>query len=206
MYTMPDGSYLVFVELFTGDLPAKIEERHGFTADMKPKFFEFTAKSLDPANSVDTRVSCNYGKGEITCEMEFDGRTSSASMKQEQPYFFFLSDSPIFDLVWASQMMVVQAARTPSQATPIPLLGVHDLDDLSGIKLAVDETERVQYLGRETIDIADHKVQAHKFQYRTQGQEAADSEYWLSDSGLLLKMTTEDIAFVLTSYKGPKLQ
>jgi hypothetical protein len=103
-------------------------------------------------------------------------------------------------MVWRFHMLVVQAARIPSQSTAIPLIAFEDADQGDGIKLVAGEIENIQFIGREVVEVLNQKIKAYKFSDKSAKEETL---YWLSDSGLLLKITTADFSMVLTGYQGP---
>jgi hypothetical protein len=67
----------------------------------------------------------------------------------------------------------------------------------------------LRYLGKDTIEIAKQKVNAHKFEAKSAEREEGVVYFWVSDSGLLLKMEGAGEGspgtFVLSRYHGPAL-
>ena len=64
----------------------------------------------------------------------------------------------------------------------------------------------MEYLAQETIEILKQRVLAHKFRGKDRKLANEELRYWLSQSGLLLRLKLGDVAIELTNYDGPGLQ
>lgn len=77
------------------------------------------------------------------------------------------------------------------------------------MKLGVEETEHIEYLGQEKIEILSQQIDAHKFRIedkKNSGDPASTQIYWTSQFGLLVEAADGDgPSLVLSAYDGPKL-
>lgn len=114
---------------------------------------------------------------------------------------------PVIDMVWAAQTVAAGADRSLGNSTAVPLITIEDGETEGSIRLKVEETEQVKYLGPESLEIMGKAVPADKFQMTSTDQTG--SQYiWLSRSGLLLQLSSSDAGsgtIVLTTYEGPPL-
>jgi hypothetical protein len=207
MKVTPDGDYSIVVELVTPGPSSSLQERHIFTSAMKPKGFEMSTTIKDGAGIASLKIHCDYGSEQINCAVS-GTHSASATLAQKMPYAFFPSaQAPTFDLAWASQMFIVQAERTIGQTTTIPVISIGDGERRNSIKLEVVETQQVEYLGREKIEVLHQEILAHKFRMKAPNAPKSGQDLWMSDSGLLLAITLDaaDRKIMLTSYEGPPL-
>ena len=135
-----------------------------------------------------------------------NGVTTSPTLAQKMPYVFMpTAEAPSLDLPWFFQTIASQAGRSIGRKSDIPLITIEDGDAANSTLLKVQEIERVEYRGREKIDVAGQTVLAHKLQIDDPAR-AAPENLWLSNSGLLLKLSQEgNPSLVLTNYEGPPL-
>jgi|SRR5215469_4169839 len=201
MFSNKDGSNSVEIEM---DAQMKIEEHYVLTNDLKPTAFSWAVSNKNGGGQSIT-ISCDFGSEKVACRTLEDGVNSSAVLAQKVPYIFMpTAEAPSLDLPWFFQTMAAQAGRISEQTSAIPLITIEDGDTPNSIALKVQEIEHVSYAGREKIEVAGQTVLAHKFQLTETGT-AAPENLWLSDSGLLLRMSQENSSFVLTNYEGPSL-
>lgn len=205
MFSNQDGSYSVEVE-GAAKAPA-MKEHYALTNNLTPKAFSLIMSSKDDNSSgKSVSISCDFGSENIVCRTTENGVTASAGLAEKLPYVFMpTAEAPSLDLPWFFQTIASQAGRSPAQPTAIPLVTIEDGDKAGSIILKVQEIEHVQYLGRDKIEVAGQKALAHSFQITT-ADNAKPQNLWLSDSGLLLRLSQQgNPSLILTSYKGPPL-
>src|SRR5215467_3778890 len=204
MYALPDGSYQVEVELATKPGIPQIVEHHFFTSDFQPKGFTFLVPAAPPDVEKPVQLDCDYEPTQIRCRASFNGTTSSATLAQTMPYVFMPNaEAPVFDMPWFSQMLVGQAQRSVGAKTSVAVVSLEDGETPDSIALKGDETEQVEYLGQEKIQVLEQSIVAHKF--RTVDSEGSQ-HFWLSPFGLLLQMQMGDGRIVLSGYQGQELK
>jgi hypothetical protein len=202
MYAMADGSYSVDVESAASADRLKPEEHLIFTGNMKPKGFELVVSALHDVSQT-IRISCDYRSTEMRCRKEGPKSSASARIAQKMPYVFSpTAEEMIVDPSWFFQSLASVAERKTGRVTLIPGITIEDGEDENGITLKVQETEQVQYLGREKLKIVGQDVLAHKYRWLDMGAPAAD--LWMSDSGLILRVFryNSTASYALTSYQG----
>jgi len=174
MYAMSDGTYSVVVDVIPEQLKPEapnliFEESYIFTSKLKPKVFNLNMSNRNGDDSISTKIRCDYSPAKLNCHMAYHTRDESVSdasdtMTQRMPYTFWPSvEAPKFDIPWAFQSFAIQAARSIGHKTTIPLISIDDGDSESSMKLTIEETEQVEYLGWETIEVLNQQVHAHKF-------------------------------------------
>lgn len=204
MYANQDGSYSVETE-GAAEAPT-MKEHYALTNNLTPKAFSLVLSSKDGDSSGKSiSISCDFGSNSITCRTRENGVTASASLAEKLPYVFMpTAEAPSLDLPWFFQTIASQAERSGEPAT-IPLITIEDGDKADSVVLKVQEIEHVQYLGREKIEVAGQNALAHSFRITT-ADNAEPQNLWLSDSGLLLRLSQQgNPSLILTSYKGPPL-
>jgi len=204
MYALPDGSYDVEVELATKPGNPQIVEHHLFTSDFQPKGLTFFVPATPPDDEKPVQLDCDYEPNQIRCRASFNGTDSSATLAQKMPYVFMPNaEAPVFDMPWFSQMLVGQAERSVGARTPVAVVSLEDGETPDAIALKGDETEQVEYLGQEKIQVLEQSIVAHRF--RTVHSEESQ-DFWLSPSGLLLQMQMGEGKIVLSGYQGQPLK
>ncbi len=203
MCKMPDGNYLVEVQRLPLSEPFRVDERHLFTNTMEPL-------SADITLNLGAKIHCDYQSSEIACTIGGpDGTSISSQLPQLKPYVFAPAILPLGDTPWFGQMVAIQANRTAGSITTMPLITM--LNDENGKdedKLTVQESESIEFLRFETIDLLNQRVSALKFRMRDSvSTDPGDSDYfWMSNSGLLLQVTSgNQVVTALSSYEGPHL-
>lgn len=188
-----------------------IEEHRILSTVLKPKAFamELPGRSVPGGKSM--KISCEFGETELHCTVDdvLHGQSASRTIQQKKPYSFM----PVFeftvDLAWAIQMAVSQVERTVSHKTILPIVTFYEGDTRDSLKLGVDETERIEYLGQEKIEILSRQIVAHKFRIEAKknpGDPASTQIYWTSQFGLLVEAADGDgPSLVLSAYDGPTL-
>lgn len=205
MYANQDGSYAVEIEA-TAQATA-LKERYFLTSDLKPKSFSLGLSSKGDNTSGDSAtISCDFGSEKIACHTAGNGVNASPALAQKMPYVFMpTAEAPSLDLPWFFQTAAAQVGRSTGQRSAMPLITIEDGDTPDSTILKVQETEQVEYIGREKVDVVGQTVLAHKFRI-TDPASAAPEDLWLSDSGLLLRLTQQgNPSLLLTSYDGPPL-
>jgi hypothetical protein len=220
MYALTDGSHLVKVELVPDLVKLKapklrIEEIHVFAKELLPKRYIFNLSNEQTDGNTSAKIDCNYQPTGLTCHAEYqtpeEAFSGTSTLPQKMPYAFWHSvEAPTFDLVWASQPFAAQAERVVGHKTTIPLISIEDGDTPGTMKLAVEEIEQIEYLGREKISVLNHQMLAHKFRM-TDPYHQHVGDLWMSNSGLLLAMTLGEegevsVKMMLTSYQGRSLK
>lgn len=205
MYTNLDGSYAVEIEAATQG--ATLKERYALTSDLKPKSFSLAVSSKEEnASGESVTISCNFDTERIACHTAGNGVNASPALAEKLPYVFMpTAAAPSLDLPWFFQTVGSQAGRSTAQKSAIPLIAIEDGDTTDSTILRVQEIEQVEYLGQEKIDVVGQTVIAHKFRV-SDPASAIPEDLWLSDSGLLLRLTQQgNPSLLLTSYEGPPL-
>lgn len=204
MYAQPDGSYAVDVEKAFSGSQARLTEHLVFANGLKPTAFNLTL--IPPPDRPDKpiEIHCQYGQAVLNCQTSDDDRVASAMLDAKMPYAFRGITEPVIDMVWAAQTTAVSADRSLGNSTAVPLITIEDGETEGRIRLKVEETEQVKYLGPENLEIMGKAVAADKFQMTSTDQTGSDY-VWLSRSGLLLQLSSSDSGngtIVLTSYEG----
>lgn len=210
MYLLSDGSFTVDVEIKTVSLPATAEEHLTYTKDMRLTGYDWV---MQQSKTESASIHCHFTDTDARCSGKtLNGQSFSTSLAIKAPYSFMpITDEAIFDLPWSFQAMVWQAERSVNHSTPIKMITLGDADTENGtvLKSALDQPfGSFRYVGRDIADIANQKINAHKFEVRGGGNNQVVVLFWFSDSGLLLKMASPDIAsssIILSSYQGPAL-
>lgn len=207
MYAQPDGSYTVDVEKAFPGSQARLTEHLVFANGLRPTAFNLTLiPPLDRPNKP-IEIHCQYGQAVLNCQTSDNDGVASATLDAKMPYTFWGFVDPVIDMVWAAQTVAAGAERSLDNSTAVPLITIEDGETEGSIRLKVEETEQVKYLGPENLEIVGKAVAADKFQMTSTNQSG--SEYiWLSRSGLLLQLSSSDSGsgtVVLTSYEGPPL-
>jgi len=204
MYALPDGSYEVEVEMATKRDDPEIVEHHLFTNDFQPKGFTFLVRPTTPDDEGPFQLDCDYEPNQIRCRATFNGTTSAATLAQKTLYVFMpIAEVPVFDCPWFYQMLVGQAQRSPGVKTSVALVSLKDGETPDSIALQSHESEQVEYLGQEKIQVLEQSIVAHRF--RTVHSEESQ-DFWLSPSGLLLQMQMGEGKIVLSGYQGQALK
>lgn len=205
MYANSDGSYSVEIEA-AAQAPT-LKERYVLTSELKPKSFSLVVSGMNSnAAGESVTISCDFDSEKIACHTIASGVTASPTLVQNMPYVFMpTTEAASLDLPWFLQTVGSQAGRSAGQKSAIPLITIEDGDTADSTILKVQEIEQVEYLGRANIAVAGQTIVAHKFRVRD-GSSAAPEDLWLSDSGLLLRLSQEgNPSLVLTNYDGPPL-
>lgn len=205
IYANQDGSYSVETQ-GAAEAPT-MKEHYALTKNLTPKAVSLMVSTKDGDSSGKTvSISCDFGSERIVCRVTENGVTASASLAEKLPYVFMpTAEAPSLDLPWFFQTIASQAERSPGQPAAIPLVTIEDGDKAGSIILKVQEIEHVEYLGREKIEVAGENALAHRFRI-TATDNAEPQDLWLSDSGLLLRLSQQgNPSLILTSYTGPPL-
>lgn len=208
MYAQPDGSYTVDVEMaFPAGSQARITEHLVFANGLKPAAFNLTVIPPSDKPNEPIKIHCEYGQAVLNCRTSDNGILASATLDTKMPYAFWGIAEPVIDMPWAMQAIASAAERSVDNSTAMPLITIEDGEAKDSIKLKIEETEQVKYLGPEKLEIMGKEVAADKFQMTSAG--TTGGEYiWLSRSGLLLQLSSSDSGngtIVLTTYEGPPL-
>jgi hypothetical protein len=204
MYVMPDGSYAVDIDMLVPGGPAKITEHLVFTTDLKPTAFGETATPPPGGSDKPVEFHCDYGESVLSCQSSFENVSASATLNATMPYTFWPGvDPPVNDVVWAMQALASEAVRSVGHPTEIPLICIEDERD-NRIQLKVQETETVEYLGQENLQVMGQTVDAQKFRIQAAGKTGS-MDIWLSHSGILLQASFFGTRIALTAYQGPTL-
>lgn len=205
MYALEDGSYSLSTATILRDKRRHLAEREILTKDLHPETFEVAiSDDRDASHARDMKIHCDFGPSAIVCQSTFEGVRSSATFAEKKPYVFIPTfEGPSSDMCWFFQSIGVQADRSVGRQTYIPTIGIKD-GPQNTIGLQLKETEHLEYLGRENIEILGETISAHKFSLASSAGGPAES-LWLSNSGLLLRFTSAGLSIVLTSYQGPPL-
>lgn len=203
MYALEDGSYAVSMHVIPRNQRRHVEERETMAKDLTPETFE--SDLLDDFGAGHSiNIHCDFGSLAIVCRAAFGGVSSSATLSEKKPYVFIPTFEALsLDMSWFSQNIAVQVDRSIGKQTDVPAIGIEDRPD-NAIGLKLQETEKLEYLGRENIEVVGQTVSAHKFSLKGPSG-GAEENLWLSDSGLLLRLTSADLSVVLTNYQGPPL-
>lgn len=207
MYAQPDGSYTVDVEKTFPGSQARLTEHLVFAKGLKPTAFNLTIIPPPDRPNKPMEIHCQYGQSVLNCQTSDNGTLASATFDTKMPYAFRGITEPVIDMVWAAQTVVAGADRSPGNSTAVPLITIEDGETKGSVRLKVEETEQVKYLGPENLEIMGKAVAADKFQMTSTDQTGSDY-VWLSRSGLLLQLSSSDSGngtIVLTSYEGPPL-
>jgi hypothetical protein len=217
LYQMPDGTFKVDTEIKTVEAPGHAEEHSTFSKEMKRRTYEwkYERKTKEEAQGKSKAAGfhCDFADGEARCAgTTISGRTFSTSLAMQVPYSFMpITDEALFDFPWSFQAMIWQAERSSSRPSSIAMVTFGDAAAENGtvLKSLPGKFGLVRYLGRDTIEVAKQKVNAHKFEAKSAEHEDGALDFWLSDSGLLLKMKgagkDSPGIFVLSRYEGPAL-
>jgi hypothetical protein len=68
----------------------------------------------------------------------------------------------------------------------------------------VQETESVEYLDQENLEVMGQTVDAQKFRMQAAGKTGS-MDIWLSHTGILLQASFSETRVALTAYQGPIL-
>jgi hypothetical protein len=217
LYQMPDGTFKVDIEIKTVQAPSHAEEHLTFSKAMKRRSYEWKYEwktEEEPQGKIKTAgFHCDFADAEARCAgTTVSGRAFSTSLAMRGPYSFMpITDEPLFDFPWSFQAMVWQADRASSRPSSIAMLIFGDGATENGtvLKSLPGKFGLVRYLGKDSIEIAKQKVNAHKFEAKSAEHEDGAVDFWFSDSGLLLKMKRAGEGspgtFVLSRYEGPAL-
>jgi len=217
LYQMPDGTFKVDTEIKTVDAPGHAEEHLTFSKEMKRRTYEWKyerkTKEETQGKSKAAGFHCDFADAEARCAgTTISGRTFSTSLAMQGPYSFIpITDESLFDFPWSFQAMVWQAERSSSRPSSIAMLIFGDAAAENGTVLESlpGKFGLVRYLGKDTIEIAKQRVNAHKFEAKSAEHEDGAVDFWFSDSGLLLKMKGAGEGspgtIVLSRYEGPAL-
>jgi hypothetical protein len=211
MYSLPDGSYSVDIEQAPFKEGNTVEEHRILSRDLKPKAFTMELPAPSWPGRKSTKISCEFGETELHCAVDrvLHGGSTFGMIQQKKPYTFMPVFESSVDLTWFLQMSVSQAERLPGHLTIVPIVTFEEGDTRDSLKLGVEETEQIEYLGQEKIEILGQQILAHKFRIedkKNPGDPASTQIYWTSEFGLLVEAADEDGPFlVLSAYDGPTL-
>ena len=216
LYQMPDGTFKVDIEIKTVEEPGHAEEHLTFSKEMKRRTYEwkYERKTKEEAQgSKAAAFHCDFADAEVRCAgTTISGRTFSTSLAMQAPYSFMpITDEALFDFPWSFQAMAWQAERSLSRPSSIAMVIFGDAATENGtvLKSLPGKFGLVRYLGKDTIEVAKRKVNAHKFEAKSAEHEDGAVDFWFSDSGLLLKMKGAGEGspgtIVLRRYEGPAL-
>lgn len=205
MYALQDGTYSVSTDAILRDKQHHLEEREILTKDLEPEIFEVaTSDDRDAAHAQDMKIHCDFGASAVVCQSTLKGVSSSATFAEKKPYVFIPTfEGPSSDMCWFVQGIGVQADRFVGRQTDIPTISIDD-GPQNTIGLQLQETEHLEYLGRDNVEVLGQTVSAHKFSWRSSSGGPAET-LWLSNSGLLLRFDSTELSIVLSSYQGPTL-
>ena len=221
MYRMPDGAFKVDIEIKTVRAPDHAEEHLTFSKAMKRRTYEWKYEwktREEPQDKIEAAAfRCDFADAEARCAgTTISGRTFSTSLAIQAPYSFMpITDEALFDFPWSFQAWVWQVERSPNRTSSIALIFLNgEAENGTVLQSVPDKFGLLRYLGKETIEIAKQKVNAHKFEakgvkYVEDKPEEGLVYFWFSDSGLLLKIKGSGEGFpgtfVLSRYEGPAL-
>jgi len=205
MYMLPDKSYSVQTELEPFDKETSIRQTFTLASDFRQKGFS--------SNSKWHNISCEFNSTSLQCNIHVtfpNNSSGSASLDQTPPYVFIpVADAFPFDLTWFCQTLVSQLDRTVGRKIKIPVISIQEGKSKDEIKLGIAEWEQVEYLGQEKITILNREILAHKFREDDAEKPGGENRLliWTSDSGIVLKMSSEEEGpvILMTDYQGPLL-
>ncbi len=205
----PNGGYALEATVIT-QATSMIEQRMTFDHAMNATSFGIVMGST-VAGQKRIGVQCAYDADKISCNTSAVDTTAkpwNASLAVKQPYaFMFVPESAAFDIPWIFQGVGWRAARVVGQKTPVAVVVIEQASSAAQPSLVVEETEQVEYIGRELVTVAGQVLNAHKFQMAEPSPNAdGPMILWFSDTGLLLQMGNKSgLVMVLTKYQGPAL-
>ncbi len=205
----PNGGYSLEATVIT-QATSMIEQRMTFDGAMNATSFGIVMGST-VAGQKRIGVQCAFEAEKVSCNTSAVDTTAkpwSASLAVKQPYaFMFVPESAAFDIPWVFQGLGWRAARVPGQKTAISVVVISQASSAAPPSLVVEETEQVEYVGRELITVAGQVLNAHKFQIADQAPGTdGPMVLWFSETGLLLQMGNRTGAVMqLTKYQGPSL-
>jgi hypothetical protein len=204
-----NGGYALEATVIT-QATSMIEQRMTFDRAMNATSFGIVMGST-VAGQKRIGVQCSFDADKISCNTSAVDTTAkpwNASLAVKQPYaFMFVPESAAFDIPWIFQTVGWRAARVAGQKTPVAVVVIEQASSAAQPSLVVEETEQVEYLGRELVTVAGQVLNAHKFEIADQSPNPdGPMILWFSDTGLLLQMGNKSgPVMVLTKYQGPPL-
>lgn len=204
-----NGGYALEATVIT-QATSMIEQRMTFDHAMNATSFGIVMGST-VAGQKRIGVQCAYDADKISCNTSAVDTTAkpwNASLAVKQPYaFMFVPESAAFDIPWIFQGVGWRAARVVGQKTPVAVVVIEQASSAAQPSLVVEETEQVEYVGRELVTVAGQVLNAHKFQIAEPSPNTdGPMILWFSDTGLLLQMGNKSgLVMVLTKYQGPAL-
>jgi hypothetical protein len=204
-----NGGYALEATVIT-QATSMIEQRMTFDHAMYATSFGIVMGST-VASQKRIGVQCAFDADKISCNTSAVDTTAkpwNASLEVKQPYaFMFVPESAAFDIPWIFQAVGWRAARVAGQKTPVAVVVIEQASSAAQPSLVVEETEQVEYVGRELITVAGQVLNAHKFQIADQSPNPdGPMILWFSDTGLLLQMGNKTGPVMqLTKYQGPAL-
>ena len=204
-----NGGYQLEATVIT-QATSMIEQRMAFDRAMNATSFGIVMGST-VAGQKRIGVQCAFDADKISCNTSAVDTTAkpwNASLAVKQPYaFMFVPESAAFDIPWIFQTVGWRAARVAGQKTPVAVVVIEQASSAAQPSLVVEETEQVEYMGRELVTVAGQVLNAHKLQIADQGPNPdGPMILWFSDTGLLLQMGNKSgPVMVLTKYQGPSL-
>jgi hypothetical protein len=204
MDSIGDSSYSVIIEVLfpTG---IKAQERRTFTKELKPKTYLLAVSTKAGYREGSIKIECDYGTTELVCGTTYNGSPASEKLRQKPPYVFWpIADIAPYDLPWGFQSFASQAERVIGPKTSMPFITLDDSEGTTSLK--INETQQVEYLGQEKVEVAGQTVLASKFRV-VDSKSARVGELWLSESGILLSANLGDdgTRIELTQYQGSSL-
>lgn len=204
-----NGGYALEATVIT-QATSMIEQRMTFDHAMNATSFGIVMGST-VAGQKRIGVQCAFDADKLSCNTSAVDSTAkpwNASLAVKQPYaFMFVPESAAFDIPWIFQTVGWRAARVAGQKTPVAVVVIEQASSAAQPSLVVEETEQVEYVGRELVTVAGQVLNAHKFQIADQSPNPEGPMLlWFSDTGLLLQMGNKSgPVMVLTKYQGPAL-
>jgi hypothetical protein len=212
MHELENGTFLVKMSLVlpasaSGDPKNGITQNVTYDDDLIPTSFTLIDSRRGP-DSKSMEIRCHYFPSKLECFVGQPGKVyRPESINYTRPFAFLPFPLLTIDLPWFYRDIVSWSPRVIGKRTLVPLIAFSTAENASESSLELVETDAVEYLGEESIQIANQSVSAHKFRtWDAATGPATFTDVWLSHSGLVLKFGQNgNTDFLLSKYSGPSL-